>query len=256
MNIVAIHQLQGHTEELAHNLAQAMGITPYEARTRVSVPSGGPTIVASFASRQQAEECALRLSDTGFSTLVLDSEHVESDLKRLIGRKLQFEPDALEIACPDGQRLSLPYEEINLILRGTGIISAVELETSTKKKFALGRAVATGGLVMRKKVKNVTTTTNQERQPFCHLYVRGQQPVVLRQAEMDYSTLGENRQLSRDANFNWICAELRRRCPSARWDERLQTRPGLAQTLGPAFDPEQHVDVAITLVAQAKLFNA
>ncbi len=106
---------------------------------------------------------------------------------------------------------------------------------------------------MRKKVKTVTATANQDREPFCHLYTTGQPPVVLRQNEIDYSTLGEHRQLSRDANFTWICTELRRRCSAAQWDDRLQTRPGLAQVLGPAFDPEQHLDIAIALIAQSRL---
>ena len=253
MHIVAIHHLQGDTQDLARNLARAMGITPYEARARVAVPGGGPAVVASFACSERAGDCAARLRAAGFTPMVLDSEDVESDLQRLMVRRLQFGADALEIMCRDGQQLRLPYAGIKLILRGTGISCTAELETSTQKKFALGRALATGGLVMRKNVKKVTTTTNQQRQPFCHLYSNGQQPVVVRQDEMDYTALGEQRRLSREANFNWICAELRRRCSAAAWDERLQTRPGLAQVLGPAFDPEQHVDVAITLVAQAKI---
>jgi hypothetical protein len=76
--------------------------------------------------------------------------------------------------------------------------------------------------------------------------------VVLRQADIDYTALGDKRQPSRVANFNWICAELRRRCTAVDWDDRLQTRPGLAQVLGPAFDPESYLNLAITLVVLAK----
>lgn len=106
---------------------------------------------------------------------------------------------------------------------------------------------------MRKKVTSVTASTTQDRQPFCHLYAPEQPAIVLRQSEIDYSALGENRQLSREANFTWICNELRRRCVAAQWDDRLQTRPGLAQVLGPAFDPERHIDIAIALVSQSLL---
>ena len=252
MHIVALHQLQGSPEELARGLAGALGNTPYEARARVSIPGGGPAIVANFATPEQAAACVARLNSAGFKALVVDSEQIESDRNRLLVRQLQFTTDRLQLVTRDNTKIDIPLHEVKLLLRGTGITSNVQIETDMKKKFALGRAVASGGLVMSKKVKTTTRNISEERQPFCHIYVPGQPPVVLRQAEIDYSTLGEQRQPSRNANFNWICAELRRRCAAADWDDRLQTRPGLAQLLGPAFDPEIYLDLAITLVVLAK----
>jgi len=253
MHIVAIHKLHGEAQVLAQKLAQVIGVTAYEARARVSIPGGGPALIASFAACDKAVECASRLQEAGFTPLVIDADQMESDHNRLIVGRLSFTSEALDVVCQDEQTVSVPYTDIRLLLRGAGILTMTELATSTKKKFALGRAVATGGLMMRKKVTTVTANTTQDRQPFCHLYAKDQPPVVLRQAEIDYSTLGENRQLSRDANFTWICTELRRRCEAAQWDDRLQTRPGLAQVLGPAFDPERHLDIAIALVSQSLL---
>jgi hypothetical protein len=251
MDVVAIYQLHGSTEELAHSLANALGITAYEARSRVSIPGGGPAVVASFAATEQAGECMKRLNAAGFKTIMIEPAQMETDADRLLIRQIHFCAHSLQFVTHDGQQLELPYHEINLLLRGAGIVSQIEVEKSTQKKFAPGRALVSGGLVMRKKVTTVTTNTKDERQPFCHLYATGQPPIVLRQADMDYSGLGENLQISRDANFNWICTELRRRCSAARWDERLQTRPGLAQVLGSTFDPERYLDLAISLIAQA-----
>ena len=255
MYIVAIHKLQGETQDLAQKLAQVMGVTAYEARARVSVPGGGPAVITNFAANDKAAECVSRLQEAGFTPLLIDAEQIESDLNRLIVSKINFATESLEVVCQDDQMLSLPYADIRLLLRGAGILTTTELETSTKKKFALGRAVATGGLMMRKKVTTVTANTTQDRQPFCHLYAQGWPPIVLRQAAIDYSPLGANRQLSRDANFTWICSELRRRSGAAQWDDRLQTRPGLAQVLGPTFDPECHLDIAIALVSQSLLLD-
>ena len=36
------------------------------------------------------------------------------------------------------------------------------------------------------------------------------------------------------------------------WDDRLLTKPGLAQVLGPAFDPELYLDLAVTLIVLVK----
>lgn len=250
MHIVAVYRLNGTAEQLARELAVALGTTPYEARSRVIVPGGGPAVVANFATAASAKDCADRLKTAGFVTLITQPEQLETDQNRQLVRQLQFASDHLQIVTHDG-RLSLPYSEVKLLLRGAGIINRVEIETKTEKKFALGRAVASSGLLMRKTVKTVSETINQERQPFCHIYAPGQQPLVLRQAELDYTTLGANRQLSRDANFNWICAELRRCCPDAAWDDRLQTRPGIVQLLGPTLSPECNLDLAITLIAKS-----
>ena len=252
MEIVAIYQLQGSADQLARDLAGVLGTTPYEARSRVSIPGGGPAVVANFATPEQAADCVARLTDAGFHSLALSSGRIESDLNRLLVRQLQFAADNLKIVTENGRELDLPYHKVELLLRGAGIVSSVQVETGTKKTFALGRAVATGGLMMSKKVKTRIKSTNQERQPFCHLYAPGLQPLVLRQAAIDYTSLGADRQLSRDANFTWICAELRRRCTNADWDDRLLTKPGLAQVLGPAFDPELYLDLAVTLIVLVK----
>jgi hypothetical protein len=252
MEIVSVYQLQGNMDQLAQSLADALRITPYEARSRINGSSGGPTIVATFATSEQATHCVARLNDFGFKTLKIEPCQIESDKNRFFVRTLQFLADRLHLVTQENRALDIPYHDVKLLLRGAGIVTHTQVESNTKKKFALGRAVATGGLVRNKKVKSATQNHNQERQPFCHIYAQGQGPIVLRQADIDYTGLGVNRQLSRDANFNWICTELRNRCNAADWDDRLKTRPGLAQVLGPAFDPESDLDMAITLVRLAQ----
>ena len=251
MHVVAVHHLQGTPEQLARDLAAVFGITPYEARSRVIAPAGGPAVVASFAGLDPAAACAAQLRGAGFTPLLVADQEIETDTGRALVRELQFAQHGLRVETRNMGTLSVPYADIDLVLRGAGIVTSSEIETKTEKKFDLGRAVVSGGMMLRKKTTTVTEHTSSERQPFCHLYRPGRPPVVLRQNDMDYSSLGADRQLSRDANFNWICAELRRRCPAATWDDRLQTRPGLAQLLGPAFDPERHLDLAITLLARS-----
>ena len=41
MYIVAVYKLQGTPEQLAQDLAAALGTTPYEAGFRVTIPGGG-----------------------------------------------------------------------------------------------------------------------------------------------------------------------------------------------------------------------
>jgi len=253
MQIIAIYNMQGDIAQLAQELAAILGTTPYEARSRVSLPGGGPAIVASFADDGTATTCVNALHGAGFKTICCESTALENDQNRFIVQRLSFSAAGLQLWNQSGEPLKVNYADILLLLRGTGIVDNVETETLTKKKFAVGRALATGGLVMRKKVTSTTTSSSSERQPFCHIYVSDLPAIVLRQDRLDYTALGSDCKLSREANFTWICAELRRRCDTAHWDERLQTRPGLAQLLSPVFNPEKDLDLAITIVVKSYL---
>lgn len=253
MQIIAIDNIQGDMAMRAKELAAVLGVTPYEARARVNIPSGGPAVVASFANDDLAANCAKDLSTAGFDTLCLDSIELENDQNRFIVQRLNFSDEGLILSDQNGKLLTLNYSSIVLLLRGAGIINTVQCETITTKKFAVGRALATGGLMMRKKVTSTSQSVDSERQPFCHLYVQDLPAMVLRQDMLDYTALGSECKLSRGENFNWICAELRRLCNSACWDDRLQTRPGLAQLLGPVFDPECDLDLAISVVVKSCL---
>jgi hypothetical protein len=253
MQVIAVHKIQGDVAPLAKELAAILGVTPYEVRPRVNVPGGGPAVVASFADAALAAACVESLHTAGFATLSINSAELESDQQRYIVQRLNFAEDGLHLWAQGGEQLTVKYSAVLLLLRGAGIITSVQVDTSTKKNFSMGRALATGGIVMRKKVTTTTTSVNAERQPFCHIYAPGLPALVLRQDELDYTSLGAACKLTREANFSWICRELRRLCGAACWDERLQTRAGLAQLLGPKFNPEVDLDLAISLLAKSYL---
>lgn len=250
MHVVAIHRLQGPADQLAQQLAAVLGCTPYEARSRVIAPQGGPAVVGAFADRTAAADCAARLAAAGFAPLVLDAAAAVEE-ERFVAYQVVFEPTGLTATTRGGPTATWPYREVTLLLRATAFSSTTQSETTREKKFSAGRALLSGGLVMNKTVKTVNETTTQHRYPFLQVYAPSRPPLVLNPEQMDFSTLGDARQLSREANFGWICAELRRRCPGARWDDRLQARPGQAQLLGPALSPELHLELAMALLARA-----
>ena len=250
MHIVAVHRLQGSEEELARKLAAALGITPYEARSRVRAPEGGPVIVARFAAAEPAAQCVRRLQEAGFSVLQLDTETAEENGEGTLVRRLRLGEQALQAITREETPLTLPYAEVTLLLRGFGITSHTTTETTRERKFSLGRAIATQGLSTRKTVKKVEERTAEHREAFLHLYAPGRPPLLLRQGELVFEGAGAEQKLSREANFAHLCSELRRRCPAARWDERLLTRAGQAQLLGPGFAPETHLELAIALLAR------
>ena len=65
-----------------------------------------------------------------------------------------------------------------------------------------------------------------------------------------YEGLGSSRALSRSANFLQLLAELRKRSPAARFDDRLLNKAGAAALLGNRLDPERHMVIATALLSK------
>lgn len=251
MQIVAINKVTGTATDLGKELANVLGVTAYEARLRINAANGGPVVIANFATLALATKCTDSLAVAGFDPICIDSDNLENGQNRFVVQQLNFNVDALQLIDQGGELLKINYADINLLLRGSEILNNVQSETVTKKKFAAGRALATGGLMMRKKVTSTATTVDSTRQPFCHIYATDLPVIVLRQSTIDFAAIGSACKLSSTENFSYICSELRNRCVNSSWDERLQTRPGIKQLLGPIFNPEQDLDLAITIIVKS-----
>jgi hypothetical protein len=111
-------------------------------------------------------------------------------------------------------------------------------------------ALLTGGLKMTKTTEKTLESTTQTREGFFHLYAGEQQTLVFREGGLVYDSLGTALQLTRQANFSYLITELRRRSPGACCDDRLLTRAGQVQLLGPVLSPENHLDIATSLLAK------
>ena len=250
MYFVAIHHLPADPANRAVELAQILGITAYEARPRLLVAGGGPAVVASFAEEPRATALAATLEAAGFAAFVFNSEDLAAPPLTITVRKFTLGPDALSVDST-GTALSIPYAEVALLLRGAGITQSVTTEKTSQKRFDVGRAVLSGGLVMTKTTSKTLTHTSEERRHFLLLHSSTRPVLVFNEAELLYDGLGSARQPTRQANFLILIGELRRRCPAARFDERLLKRAGQAQLLGPAFSPEDHLPLAAALLARS-----
>lgn len=254
MLVLAIYNLKGNEALLARQLASVLRKTVYEASSRVRAPGGGPSVIASFAAPRAAHETAAVLTAAGFDTLLLDDGAIESDERRFLVRRFELGADAMIVESRGARRLETRYADIDLLLRGVELTAhrpAPAVPAGRSRKISLTRAALTGGLMLTKAVQPAQRRAIEQRQGFLHLYGRGLPPLVWRESELLYRSLGEVLHPSREANFAQVVNELRRRCPLAAYDERLASRSGQAQLLGPSLSPAQHLDVAISVLAGA-----
>jgi hypothetical protein len=248
MHIVAIHDLNEDRETLAKALASDLGVTMYEAGARLRLPGKGPLTVAVFAEEAPAAGLLEKLRATGFKASILTAGEIETEGRALIVRRFSLGGDGLDVTTEKGDGGSIAFQEIDLILRGTAIVSGVTTETVQNRSISLGSAVLSGGMKITKTTKNVRETTTEERQGFVNLYAGDRSPLVFRENALVYDSLGPALKPSRAANFTYLIAELRRHCPDALYDERLLNRAGQMTVLGPLLNPEEHIIVATALL--------
>ncbi len=250
MHVVAIYGLKEDKESRAGILARSLGVTELEALSRLRAPGSGPVIVRIFADRDPAGRLAGQLESGGFHTVVLGSAEIEAEAGRLMARRFALDAQQLQVGSTDGGKFAVACRDIEVILRGTGITTRTETETTKKRSLSLGMAVLTGGLIMTKTTKTVREITTGEREGFLAVYAGDGSIFDFRENLVSFESLGPQMKQSRSENFSYLAAELRRRCPGAAYDERLLSRAGQAALLGPTLSPEKHIDVATALLAK------
>lgn len=256
MHVVAIHSLATDKEKLASELAAVLGVTVFEALSRLRAPGSGPLVVGVFGERDQADKLSAKLESGGFRSLILSADEIEAGAHELFVRRFMFGDQDLQVETQDGESVIVPYRDIDLILRGTGISTSSSTETTTQRKFDLGAAVISGGLKMTKMTKTVREVTTEEREGLLRLFAGNGVTLLFSENGIVYDGLESLRGLSRSGNFINTIAELRRRCTTALYDERLLNRAGLAALLGPRLNPEEYSGVAFALLAKALRRNA
>lgn len=213
-------------------------------------------LLADTDGERLADACGALVAH-GFIAAVIDPARVPGDGQRIVARSL-----VLPAATPDvpanhvvaiagvgnETRHEVPLAAITLLQRGARTVVETETTETTQRKLAPGRALLSGGLVMRKKVTTTSTQTHLDHQPFLLLHRDDGGPdIVLYEKMLDYRFLGAEMQPSSRGNFEQMVTRLRA-LAGATLDMRL-TRPGFANTLaGFAIDP---VDLGLHLIRLA-----
>lgn len=253
MDILAVNAVPSEMDKAVEVLAGIMDASNYDAGARLRFAANTPLIVKSYGQPGEVEKAASILKSAGFGTVVLKEGAIESGSNRFIVRSFSLDESRLHVASRQGQNMTIAYDGPRLLLRGTSIVRTSETEVEKSRKFSIGRAVLSGGIVVSKTSKKTREEITEQREGFLHLYVGEDRVVVFRETALDYSSLGPLLKPTRSANFAFIVAELRKRCPGAVYDETLLTRAGQAQLLGPLFKPEEYLDIAISVLAKSFL---
>jgi len=248
MHIVVIYGWQDLSDELAGRLAKLLNLVPFETKQRLL--RGGPTVIANFAQPEAAGNLAEKLVEIGLQSLVIDTDRPSRMNHRYTVKSFRFGKNILRIETCEGPKADIPYEQINLLLAGTGIVPTMT-QTTTVRKISLKKTVLAGGIPLHKEVTRHETLQDEQRQEILYLQAGKRSAFVFRQHKTGFDGLGSSMQLTSDRNLALLKQRLRQNCPNLRYDERLLTRSGQVRLLGPALNPEQYFDLALEILQQA-----
>jgi hypothetical protein len=190
------------------------------------------------------------LQSAGFPIAVLTAEEIEIETRAVMVKRFIFGADELRAETEGKESLSLSFPDVELILRGIGIVRSTATETEKTRSVSLRRAVLSGGMAISRTDTTEAQVTTEERQAFLNLYATNGSVLVFRENALAYDSLAHAPKPTRAENFADLVARLRQCCPGSRYDERLLTKAGQAALLGPTLNPEEHLNVATALLAK------
>lgn len=239
MHVVALRRVAGEPAVLAG----VLGVTPYDARQQLH--GAGPRVLATFADAGDARRLTAGLIEAGFDALHVD---LSAETVEVVPRTFTMRPGGIQVTSRDGLPLAIRYDRIQVLLRGTRMLTEQHTEVTRKRKFSIERAVLTGGLIMTRTEKKAVTRTVDQREGFLYIRSAGVSAVELRESELLYDGLGALREPTRTGNFHRLATLIRDGAPQARWDDRLLSRAGQLEVLGTVLTPEDDLDVATAVL--------
>lgn len=198
---------------------------------------------------EDADRQLRELEAAGFVAFTGEGSAIPTDRDRVVARDLELSSEGIIAIDAQGQPHPCPVTAVSAFIRGVRRVETVDVQTSTQRKLALGKALITGGLAVTKKVTTTTERTTEEKEAFLLLLRSDGQPaIMLHERRLNYRCLGAGIQPSTFGNFTALLARLRALAPAAVVDDRI-TRPGFLTGLPPLADDP--ADLAIHLVTEA-----
>lgn len=225
MHLVALTRFNpaATLEQELQTFASALGIGLYD--TRMKLAAAAPAVLASMTDAAAAQQLLALLHGRGHGAVAVDTRELASPDQLTVARSVTLDEVGLRGADVAGQPFDAPFAEIRATLRASEQSDVTQTVATQGKQLAIGRALLTGGLMLKKSVTKMETTETSERQPIAYLFRRpGQPPIVLKEQRLHYEGLGIHRGLTAHDSFEKLLAHLRAQNPAALRDDRLLTQ--------------------------------
>jgi hypothetical protein len=255
MHVVAVQHAVPHQagrprldDDWVRDLAEAVGVTFYELRTRLRVLDGWPGVLSIHAGAEPAQRVAHALVEGGIRAWVLPGERTDP---RVRVRRFSLQGGWLTVEADGGVQLEIPATDVRMLVHGVQIGEDREVTLLRTPVSSLSRAAmwATPSLgLARPRTRGRTT-----REPFVELHAPGVPISSFRAGSLRYAALDDGvLEPTRVANFQRVVQTLRTGCSRATYDARMRGRIEQMRVLGPSLRPDKYLPLALTLITGAR----
>lgn len=249
MYLVIAYAWQKSDPEVVEIVAKSMKVLAFEARQKIA--GGGPIVLANYSEKQPAKELSTQLSAAGIPSFTIDTSRLQEEQSIYQADRFELREHTLLVETAGNKPLEIDFQNIEFFILSTCRTDQLQTsETTTKRKFSMGKTLLAGGIPMTKKVKKTTVSTAENHYKTLCLYSDNSDVVSFSCNTLDYSGLESARQLTRELNFKSLHKELLRLAPHVDCDERLLNRASQVKILGPSLNPDQHLQLAFEVLYQ------
>jgi hypothetical protein len=222
MHVAAITRVGRPLEAELPVFAEWLGMTAYDVRLRIN--AGLPAIVATAPDSGQTKALCARLRERGHGAVSADLAFAQALAPQVV-REPSLTGDAFRGTDALGQSFEVRLQDVLTMLRATSVQEDESRVTTHEKKLAVGRALLTGGLMLRKTESRTTETQTESREQVLYVFrIDTRVPLLLRELSLRYQLLGKDLKPTTAQNFATLVEKLRGGAPHALYDQRLFTQ--------------------------------
>ncbi len=150
------------------------------------------------------------LEALGFRIFAAEVRQIPSDAQRIVARQLEWTNAGFTVTDGRGTRHDCPSATLALLQPGFRTAVQAEVVKTTERKFSLGRALATGGISISKKVEKVTEQVSTSRESYILVVRTGGLPgIMLYESRLNFQCLGAELKPFRHLNLKAVLERLR-----------------------------------------------
>lgn len=224
-------------DEALRQLSRVSALPLADLRMRMAAHA---PIILTLLPPAEAERLVRELRAAGFAAVSCE----RAAASPLLVRRFHLEDSGLGLELGRGERLQVSWDKLHLLVRGRRTLRTVETTTETEVVVNHNRGFLDP--TRRQRVQKQAEVTHEELGLFVWAY--GPDFRAAFTSATDFSGLGAQRGLSRNADLQVLAGELRRRAPHVTFDDRLMRFPSLSM---PLVDPERTHELFAELLWQA-----
>jgi hypothetical protein len=229
--------------------AVALELAPADLNRRLAGTL--PRVLASGLSPERAARIGAELDRLGFTVITCDPAAAPGDDERVVARRVDFADRALVVTDAPGNTHTCSPEEMGLFQRGIRRSRRSTKVTTSERRFAPGKALLSGGLLLTKKVDKTTVKTSESQEAFLLIQrTDGEPDIIIYERRVNFGSLGPAMLPSSRGNLDLVWQQLCAMAPAVATDDRVAQPTFVSGLPVTRTDP---VDLALLLVALARL---